>query len=488
MLIDFEYKNNKLIISHIDDNGNIKLKYYDWYNPTKFIKCESDDPDRNEKYTTWDGINVKEIYSKYPNRYSVYEYLDKLPKDEQDELFNFKQANIFFIDIENEILDGKPDPKAAQSEIQTISIVNKDKVMVIGTRKLSDSEIESIRTNINDHFKKYNTNYQFKYVYYKNEYELLLNFFKLMVPKMAVLTGWNFVQYDWVFLVNRARNIGIDPSLASFTGKLVQSYQDDTEMPAHRLIVDYMDLYAKWDTSIKIKESNSLDFVADNILGVKKIQYNGNLTHLYKNNYKDFVFYNAVDSCLVQQIHFKMKYIEVLYSVASVSAIKTIDAFSTLAVTEGILRRRMREEKNIIFCKDEHSSSGMGESKTEEIIKGGWVKEPVRGMSTWVTCCDFSSLYPTTMQEFNISADSYKGQKIKNTNYAMFNGKKNLIEDDDIITINNSVFKNEDGVVKKVMRDIYLQRKAFKKKMLVVKDEMNELEKELKELEESLMK
>ena len=488
MLVDFEYKNGKLILSNIDKNGNIKLKLYDWNHPTKFITCGETDPEKNEKYTTWDGKNVKEIYSKYPNRYSVYEYIDSLPEEERNHIFEYKEPNIFFIDIENEILDGKPDPKSAQSEIQTISIVNKDKVMVLGTKPLTTSEIESVRTDINNHLIKFKTNYEFKYIYYKSEYDLVLNFFKLMVPKMAVLTGWNFVHYDWVFLVNRARNIGISPEMSSFTNKLVQSYRDDSELPAHRMVVDYMDLYAKWDTSVKIKESNSLDFVSENILGVKKIHYNGSLDYLYKNDYKNFVFYNAMDSCLVQQIHNKMKYIDILYSVSSVAKIKTLDAFSTLAVTEGILRDKMRDQKNIIFCKDENAYSKDVEVSEEDMVKGGWVKEPVRGMSSWVCCHDFSSLYPTTMREFNISADSYKGQKVKGKDYAIFNGHQIEIDDTDIITLNGAVFKNEDGVVKKVMEDIFLQRKVFKKKMMKANEELKAYEKELKELESSFLK
>jgi DNA polymerase elongation subunit (family B) len=489
MLVDFEYKNGKLILSNVDKNGNIKLKLYDWHSPTKYMICDETDPDRNERYTTWDGKSVKEVYTKYPNRYAVYEYVDALSKEEKEAIFEYKEPNIFFVDIENEIPDsGKPDPKKAETEIQTISIVNKDKVLVLGSKPLSANEIESIHTNINNHFDKYKTNYDFKYVYYKSEYDLLLNFFKIMVPKMAVITGWNFVHYDWVFLVNRARAIGISPEMSSFTNRLVQSYKDDSELPAHRLVVDYMDLYAKWDTSIKIKESNSLDFVSENILGLKKIHYNGSLSHLYKTDYKTFVFYNAIDSCLVQQIHLKMKYIDILYSVGTVAKIKTLDAFSTLAVTEGILREKMRAEKNVIFCKDDNLYQKDVEIAEEDLVKGGWVKEPVRGMSTWVCCHDFSSLYPTTMREFNISADSYKGQKAKNKNHAIFNGHQVDIDEDDIITLNNAVFKNEDGVVKKVMEDIFLQRKAFKKKMMKANEELKEYEKELKELESSLVK
>ena len=47
--------------------------------------------------------------------------------------------------------------------------------------------------------------------------------------------------------------------------------------------------------------------------------------------------------------------------------------------------------------------------KSAMSVKGGWVKDPVVGMNSWTCCYDFASLYPTTIQELNISADSYRG-------------------------------------------------------------------------------
>ena len=140
MLLDYEYKNRKLLISHIDENGNIKLKYYPWNNPTKFVVCGDDDSDKSGKYTTWDGKSVKEIYTSRPNRSAIYDFLDGLPKDEQEIVFGYNEPNIFFIDIENQILDEKVAPEKASGEVQTISIVNKDKVLVVGTKPLNELE------------------------------------------------------------------------------------------------------------------------------------------------------------------------------------------------------------------------------------------------------------------------------------------------------------------------------------------------------------
>lgn len=503
MLVDYEFRSQKLIVSYIDKNGNIKLKYYPWTNPTKFINCSDDDPDRSGKYTTWNGKCIKEIYTKWPNRYAIYDFLDALPEEDKKMIFDYREPEIFFIDIENEILDEKPNALKAASAIQTISIVNKDKVLVMGTKKFTKSQSKSVESNINNQFEKFGTKYEFLYKKYDSEYDMLLNFFKVLVPKMSVLTGWYFIDYDWTFLINRARNIGIDPSVASFTGVLRKAWEekDNSELPAHRMVVDYMQLYQKWDTSIKVKESDGLDFVSQNILGVKKVNYEGNLKYLYANDYTKFVLYNAVDSILVQQIHNKQRYIDILYGISTLSKVRVIDGFKTLPVTEGILRSKMRDEKNIVFVKDNTPSDSMGDN--EMIVKGGWVLSPIVGMNSWTCCFDFKSLYPFSIMEFNISADSFKGLVIKdkgkniydmihklyNTNevvYSIFNGHKIELDRDDIITINGAVFSRKDGVVKKVMGEIYKERKKYQTIMRKANEELKELERELDILEKEL--
>ena len=497
MLCDFEYRNNNLVISYVDNQGLIKLKYKPWSRVTKFIKCGDDDPEKSGQYVTWDGSSTKCIYTRYPNKYSIYDFIDSLPEDEKDEIYSYNEPDIFFIDIENEILtSGKPQPHLAEGAIQSISIVNKNKILVIGTEPLNQSQVESIESDVNIHFKKFETKYIFKYIQYKNEYDLLHNFFNKLVPKMPVLSGWNFKNYDWVYLVSRARKIGVDPDVSSFTRKMNKPFSavsngkygakiDYAEIPAHRIIVDYMELYSKWDTSIKVKESDSLDFVSERVLGkeCKKVNYEGDLTRLHREDYKKFIFYNAVDSCLVQRIHIKMKYVDILYGMAVLGKIKVKDAISTLALTEGILREKLRDQKNIVLVRDEHIDE-YGDTDVSS-IKGGWVKEPVRGMATWTCCFDFASLYPTTMRQFNISADSYKGQQVKGKNYSIFNGHQIPIDPDDIVTLNGSVFKKEVGVVTAVMGEVYNDRKKWKKVMMQKHEELEKLKEELKKLEES---
>jgi DNA polymerase elongation subunit (family B) len=168
---------------------------------------------------------------------------------------------------------------------------------------------------------------------------------------------------------------------------------------------------------------------------------------------------------------------------AVLGKIKVKDAISTLALTEGILREKLRDQKNIVLVRDEHVDE-FGDSDAAS-IKGGWVKEPVRGMATWTCCFDFASLYPTTMREFNISADSYKGQQVKGKDYSIFNGHQLMISDDDIVTLNGSVFKKEIGVVTQVMGEVYSDRKKWKAVMNTKHVELEKLKEELKKLEDT---
>ena len=488
MIVDYEYKYGQLIISHVDDNKQIKLRYYKWPNPSKYIITDDSDHQRDGKYVTWDGKSVKKVPTKNPNRYSVYDFIDELPQSEQDILFKYNEPEIFFVDIENEIIDKKPAPHLAESAILSISIVHKDRVMVMATDDLSADKIKSIEKDINTYFAKFGVRYIFQFFRYKNEYEMILNFFTKLVPKMPVITGWNFNEYDWVFLVNRARKLGIDPSISSVTGRLTEPYNPENrkkqycELPSHRIIVDYMELFKKWDTSIRVKESIGLDFVSDNVLGVKKVNYEGNLKTLYQTDYTKFIFYNAVDSILVQKIHEKMKLVDILYGISTLSRVKIQDSYNTLPVTEGILRRKLKREKNVILCRLDRDQRDV----SDEGVSGGYVKEPVKGMSQWTTCYDFASLYPTCMRMFNISVDSYKGIISQDKTYVLFHNKKIDLEPTDIILLNGAVFRNETGVVNQVMTDIYGDRKKYKK--LMQKDDMSidELEREEAELVKEL--
>jgi hypothetical protein len=84
----------------------------------------------------------------------------------------------------------------------------------------------------------------------------------------------------------------------------------------HVGIIDYLDVYRRWDRTVAIKENNTLDFVGNAVLGVTKLKYEGTLQELYEKDYDKYILYNAVDAAIVCLIHKKLKTINAVLSVS----------------------------------------------------------------------------------------------------------------------------------------------------------------------------
>jgi DNA polymerase elongation subunit (family B) len=494
MLVDCQYLSNskRLIVSYVDNTGDIKLKYFEWEQPTKYVVCSDTDEDRHPVFKSWDGKSVKLEQVSHPDRYSIYEFLDALPEKEKEEIFEFNLPKIFFVDIETEIVDGFPDAETAPTQVLSISIVYEDKIILLGLRDMPEDMQQRIKDNTNKYFKKFGADYKFKYIKYEDEFEMMYNFFYKMIPKMPLITGWNFVNYDWLYLVNRAKKLKkivngkeykIDPAVSSLTKRMNKVWSTNYEMPAHRMIFDYMQLYEICDTSIKVKESSSLDFVSSKLVGVEKIKYTGSLQRLYEDDFETFMYYNAVDSVLVQKIHEARNYISIIYAISSLSRIKIVDVISqmnnalgSLAITEGVLRNRFREQENIVLFKGEKNT---GENVG---IAGGWVKDPVQGMNQWCVTYDFASLYPTSQIQWYIAPENFIGvQDPKRPDYCD-NGAQ-IDKENHVVCVNGVVFRKRNSPTIQMLKDVYADRKKNKKIMMQKKEELKKVLDEIKALE-----
>jgi DNA polymerase elongation subunit (family B) len=472
----------------------------------KYIICEDTDKDKHPTFKSWDGKSVKQIEVNHPDRYAIYEFLDSLPQNEQDEIFEFNVPKTYFIDIETEIVDGFPEAadvkdingnvikEGACTKVLSVSIVYDDKVILLGLKDMPDDMQERIINNTNKYFEKFNANYKFKYIKYDDEFDMLYAFFNKMVPKMPLITGWNFLNYDWQFLVNRSRKLSknvngkdykIDPTVSSPTKRLNKIWSTEFEVPAHRMIFDYMQLYEICDSSIKVKESSSLDFVSSKLVGVEKIKYTGSLQKLYEDDFETFMYYNAVDSVLVQKIHESRNYISIIYAISSLAKIRIIDvvsqmnnALGSLAITEGVLRNRFRDMDNIVLFKTEKTDG-------DSTIAGGWVKDPVVGMNQWCVTYDFSSLYPTTQRQFYIAPETFIGVQNPNNKEYCENGRK-IELDKHVLCINGVVFEKRLSPTLKMLEDVYADRKKAKNIMMDKKEELKKVDDEIKRLEADL--
>ena len=505
MLIETQYLTHtkKLVCSYVDKSGDIKLKYYEWDNPMKYVTCEDTDLQKHPIYKSWDNKSVKQVEVSHPDRYAIYEFLDALPEGEKEELFEYNTPKIYFVDIETEIIDGFPEAadikdadgnvtkEGASTQVLSISIVYDDKIILLGLKDMPEDMQSRICKNTNKYFKKFGADYKFKYVKYDDEFDMLYAFFHKMAPKMPVITGWNFLNYDWLYLVNRSRKLkkwmngkeyAINPAESSPLKRINKMWGTEFEIPAHRMIFDYMQLYEICDTSIKVKESSSLDFVSSKLVGVEKIKYNGSLQKLYEDDFETFMYYNAVDSVLVQKIHEARNYISIIYAISSLAQIRIVDvvsqmnnALASLAITEGVLRNRFRRMDNIVLFKDEKGDA-------DSTIAGGWVKDPIVGMNRWCVTYDFASLYPTVQRQFFIAPENFVGVENPGNKGFCDNGRE-IDLDKHVLCVNGAVFQKRMSPTLNMLEDVYADRKRNKKIMMDKKEELKKVMDEIKALE-----
>jgi len=467
MLLDIEQRENELIVSYYNREGKVDFKRYPISQFENWVVTDEKDRYKHPQILNWDGRPVKKNRSRSYNKFSLIYFMDNLPEKDREEIFEFNVPRTYYVDIETEIVDGFPKPEEAKSRILTFSIITPErKAIVLGLEDLSAEQIASIEKDTNDHFEGYDQDWEFSYYKFKNEYEMLYNFLHKFLPKFPMMTGWNFINYDWQYIVNRCKHLQIDLTEVAITGSLDRN----DSRPLHMGILDYMQLYDKYDRSVKVKESNTLDYVSGQVLNVKKIKYQGGLQDLYENDFKKYVFYNVVDSILVYYIDEKLKSMEVLLTLATITKMPLYKAASPVAMTEALIARKLVEQNKRVGVEYDKA-----DSQKDGKYAGAFVKEPISGYYSGVSAFDFASLYPSIMRQFNISPDSYV-EMIPTT---QINSRR---KDESVIVCENGVvYEKEDSILKKILSDLYAQRKQYKKTSYDYYEKARELKKKLNE-------
>ena len=467
MLLDVEQRDKEIIVSYYDKEGQVKFRRYPIEQYKNWYICEENDRYKHETLRNWDGRPVKEGRSRQYSKFSLISFLDNLPENDKKIIFEPTMPKTYFVDIETEIVDGFPKPEEAKTRILAFSIVTPDrKVIVLGLEDMPADKIQKIQDDTNNYFKTLDSDWTFDYRKFDSEYDMVFTFINRFLPKFPMMTGWNFINYDWQYIVNRCKRLQIDITAAAKT----KSLDRIDSRPLHMGILDYMQLYDKYDRSVKVKESNALDYVSGQVLNLNKIKFQGSLQDLYEQDFVKYIYYNVVDSVLVYYIDQKLKSMEVLLTLASITKMPLYKAASPVSVTEALIARKLAEDNKCVAAEKKDDAQKDGK------YAGAYVKQPKVGFYQGVSAFDFASLYPSIMRQYNISPDSYKDiipvSQIPER-------RKNK---DEIVCANGVVYDKKDSILKQILSDLYAQRKDYKRtsydyysKSKEVKDRLAEL-------------
>ena len=448
MILDIEQQKDKVVISYFNEEGTVSFKQYPIKQYQNWYVCGEKDRGVSDKYKNWDGRPVKLGNARQYNKFGLTYFMNSLPERDKKEILAYNMPKTYFVDIETEIVDGFPKAEEAKTRILSFSIITPDrKAIVLGLDDMASDKIQKIEDDTNAYFKDFDQDWTFTYKKFESEYDMVYTFLMKFLPKFPMMTGWNFINYDWQYIVNRCKILNIDISEVGMTQQLDRK----DSRPLHIGILDYMQLYDKYDRSVKVKESNALDFVSGQVLGVKKIKYTGGLQDLYENDFVKYIYYNVVDSVLVYYIDQKLKSMEVLLTLSNITQMPLYKAASPVGVTESLIARKLLESGKRIgveYSEEDNEKDGK--------YAGAFVKEPIRGYHQGVAAFHFASLYPSIMRQFNISPDSFI-EKVKPADVEVKRKNKDVIVCD-----NGVVYSKDDSMLRMILGDLYGQRKDYK--------------------------
>lgn len=282
------------------------------------------------------------------------------------------------------------------------------------------------------------------YIHCKSEEALITNFCKfLKFKKVDMFVTWNGTGkvggFDIPYIVNRIERLNLKCTLSP-VDKVIRKYNGDIEIVGVSDL-DLMELYKKF--TYQNQPSFSLDYIGNLECGEGKMTFEGSISDLWRTDPNKFIDYNIQDVLLVGKIESKKKLVELAINFSIMTRTPLSKVYSTVAIVEGYLLRYLHKE-NLVMCDRSPLTS-------DEKIKGGYV-EAHPGFYKYLIAIDGTSLYPSTLRQFNISPET----KVLNPE-----STEGLIK----TRIKGLYYKKEQGIIPKVVTEIFNNRKMLKEKM-----------------------
>lgn len=245
--------------------------------------------------------------------------------------------------------------------------------------------------------------------------------------------------------------------------------------------LDYIDLYKKFKN--KMQESYKLDHIASVELGTQKLEYEGSMHRLYKENFSKWVAYNIQDVYLIDALDEKLKYVSLACQMAYMAKVRLEDVFSAVRMWDVMINNYLVNECGIQV--PFHSN----EPSNHNSYDGAYVKEPLRGWHDWVCSFDLASLYPSLIMQYNIGPDTLldtedmvplDADDVVNQTPKFEQAKRLADEKGAALTGNGSMYSREQkSFMAILMERLYKTRKQAKNTMLDLNGEVQQIEAEI---------
>lgn len=310
-----------------------------------------------------------------------------------------------------------------------------------------------------------------------DEKELLNKFLdKWIELDPTIVVGYNSDFFDIPYLYFRIKNI-----LGENTALLlspIKKINDNLYNPYSPIQIggvnslDYMLLVKKYIA--KEEPSYKLGDIGLKYVNCGKIEYQGSLDRLFKEDPNKFIEYNLRDVEIIEKLEEKLQFIKLTILICHLCHVPYESIYYNTVLNEGAILTYLKR-KNIVspnkptttnksikelYVGDEvihqrgtptvegtivyidevtgkvqvKTKSGSVKDRSPKTIRkkesyaGGYLLDPIPGLYEYVSDSDFTSLYPSIIKSLNLGIETLVGRIVTKSNYEQYNSLERLKE------------------------------------------------------------
>lgn len=362
-------------------------------------------PDKSGNHISMTGVRLSKV--KRYNRDDTTLFESDIPPETRvltDLYLNEDQVSeghkIMFFDIEVSMENGVPAIDNPNNEVTSIALY--DAI----TEQYSVLALDKTGTHPSREQENVNV------IMYASEIDLLYGFLDIYEQiGPTIVSGWNSDYFDVPYLYNRIKQ-QCGPNTAgrlSPIGKVRYSKFRGRYQIAGVAALDYLDLYKKFTY---IQQPNyRLDSIGRLEVGMGKIEYQGSLDALFRDDLQKFIEYNLQDVRILVEMDKKLKLVELVRGICHLGHVPYEEYGYSSKFLEGTILTYLHRKGIIATNKPAGGREMMNERNDGEDdgYAGAYVKEPKPGLYDWVYSLDLQSLYPCLIMSINISPETKIG-------------------------------------------------------------------------------
>jgi len=277
---------------------------------------------------------------------------------------------------------------------------------------------------------------------FDTEQEMLSKFLDLWEElDPTIITGWNSGFFDVPYMYYRICNVlGNSQALRLSPIRKLTFTEWDQSQPIELGGInhlDYMLLFKKFIT--KQEPSYKLDDIGTKYVKLGKVDYEGNLDTLFKEDINKFIEYNLRDVEIIIELEKKLKFIDLTVAICHLCHVPYEQIYLSTILNDGAILTYLKrkgivspnkpttidpslKDVTVSNAKTLYQAKKISKVEYEDMLElaeyaGGYLKDPVPGLYKWVMDLDFTSLYPSIIRSLNIGIETLVGRIINADKY-----------------------------------------------------------------------